>query len=265
MSAFLDGVDRSEMEDSPFQGNQCFESPEDLLSTDRSLPAIVGDFLTSDHGEALADRSKKQVASSPSRCYASLYYSNEFFRQYAPFRMLCDDELKKRCQPGIERLSDILNNGYKASGGYGTMFALHLGWCAALLNKPADILSYFEMAKDPSFNALAMYSSEIGLALWYRGDNAVAENCLRLAIEKAPESAHWPPRLQAISRLLGLSPKAQPSFQGAEYSIETNDWITLIGEASACDVNADALWEQAERIDPYSTAQFKLRKELGKA
>ncbi len=220
-------------------------------------PPVFATALSSSSGDQFVKWVTGRMGHRSCFEYTPLYYSCEFFRQYDPFDILCDDTLKARCLGGLIRLREILEAGYQASMGYGAMYVLHLGWCSILLGECHKVMEYFESAREPKFSALSGYASELALALWYMAETREGVMCIQYCIRLEKGKVEWP-TLFSLARSLVEGDHAldEPVFK--EESIELI-WIDLILRALVLGGAEPEAWGLANEQEPERTQKFLAR------
>ncbi len=226
-------------------------------------PPVFATALSSNSGDHFVKWAVDRVSSRSCFQYTPLYYSCEFFRQYDPFDILCDDTLKARCHNGLIRLREILEAGYQASMGYGAMYVLHLGWCSLLLGESHKVIEYFERAREPKFSALSGYASELALALWYLAETREGAKCIQFCIKLEKGKSEWP-ILFSLARSLVEGDRAldEPAYN--EGSVESK-WIDFILRTLVLSEGDPEAWKLANEQEPERTQKFLTRAKESKS
>jgi len=243
--------------------DQCWKQPSSLedfkfawveMSEPASnMPAVFATFLSSSLGDRFLRWGKGRIGERSTHQYTALNYSCLFFKEHNPFEILCDERLRKRCRAGLVRLRELLEEGYKASQGNGTINVLHLSWCSVLLEDFGKVEYYFASAKNPSFSALSGYAAEIGLALFYSGQGDVARNCVDASqsIETATDKRTC--RFKTVCTLVESRDIEAPL---AKETLACKDWVAVQAAAMASQREGDRLWKAAAKLDPVRTEAF---------
>ncbi len=226
-------------------------------------PPVFATALSSSSGDHFVKWAVDRVDRRSCYQYTPLYYSCEFFRQYDPFDILCDDTLKADCRNGLIRLREVLEAGYRASMGYGAMYVLHLGWCSVLLGECHKVIEYFESAREPKFSALSGYASELVLALWYLAEAREGAKCIQYCIRLEKGKVEWP-TLFSLARSLVEGDRAldEPVFNEENDAL---DWIDFILRALVLGEGDPEARKLAMDQEPGRTQKFLARAEESKS
>ncbi len=228
-------------------------------------PPALARFLSSSRGEGIAARSKRLVSNGSAFQYTPLYYSCEFFRESSPLDLLIDGELRTECRPGIDRLREMLDQGFKASQGYGAMYALHLSWCAILLGEHKQVLDTIAFVREPNFSALSGYACELGLGLWYEGEKAAAKECIETVARMEPDGRKWPFPFVAAAEFFDIIQNIDTNTKLCQPPSVPDDWIGSVYQALLADSDEDEAWREPTRMDPERAKAMKVRAEAGRA
>jgi len=220
-------------------------------------PPVFATALSSNRGDDFVKWVKSRISVRSGLQYTPLYYSCEFFRQYDPFDLLCDDDLRSSCHEGLSRLREMLETGYRVSNGYGAMYVLHLGWCSILLGECNKVIEYFEGAREPNFSALSGYASELALALWYLGEIEEGAKCIQYCIRLEMGKVELP-TLFSLSRSLVEGDRASDEPVFNEESVELK-WIDFILRALVLGEGDHEAWRLANEQESERTQQFLAR------
>lgn len=222
--------------------------------TSQSIPRIFGTFLTSNSGGRFLNWARERISKRSCYQYTPLFYSCEFFREHSPFEILCDEALREQYQLGISRLRELLEVGYRASKGYGTMYVLYLSWCSILLKDYEKVVTYFSSAREPSFSAISGYAAEIGLALWYSNQVEAARNCAEVAKSIEPAKDVRPCRFKTVCSLLEGGAIGETFEREA---LASRDWVAVQAAALASKNSGDVLWRRASELGVVQTQSFE--------
>ena len=199
------------------------------------------DHLQGCDGDQLVEWCGVRIEKDSRYRYSPLYYAVQYFEAYPGFQLLCDENLLSEKKTGIERIQAMLEMGLNASGGYGAMFALYLGWCHILLGDKDGPHSTFQRLAGPQFSAVSGYVGELALALWYKGDIEQARACIDYADSLCLDREERPLGMIGARCLLGESAESfKLNRSSISALIESEDWVPIATWA--------LVWGDQERV-----------------
>jgi len=237
-------------------GANCSEDV--LRMRDRYLDtSLFWDCLMGDEGDLLVEWCRKRIDRDSRYRYSPLYYAVQYFEEFPGFQLLCDEANLVKRKAGIERIRAMLELGLDASGGYGAMFGLYLGWCHILLDDHNRVLPSFEKLVEPQFSAVSLYVGELALALWFRGSVEQAKSCIEFADSLRGRSEEWPVRMIGAIRLLKGSEESSELNETALDELRgSEDWVTIAIWALALGQQGTGLVQTLEDRAPDSVKGF---------